>query len=255
MAQRARKAAAEGRPGARSRASGRTSDHTEAYEDHGQPPLRPQELAALRARLRSLVEPVVTDEGLDLEEITVTRAGRRYLVRITVDEDGGINHDELSDVSRAISATLDEAEQRAGDFTPGSYTLELSSPGIDRPLTLPRHWHRNQGRLVVVRVGGRQVTGRVVAVSADGVGLDVGGERVEATFTELGPGRVQVEFTRLAELTDEEIGPEIIDGDDAGSDTAVSDNARSDNAPADSAPTDSAPTDSAPTDSELEDEA
>ncbi len=92
--------------------------------------------------------------------------------------------------------------------------------------------------MVSVKVGGRQLTGRVVAASADGVSLDVGGERVEAAFTELGPGRVQVEFARIADLTDEEIGPEITDGDDA-ADTAV---------------TDSAVTDTAVSDSELEDE-
>ncbi len=236
MTQRARGAA--GRPADRSRVPGRTPNRTEAYEDQGPPPLRPQELAALRARLRTLVEPVVTDEGLDLDDVTVSRAGRRYVVRITVDADGGINHDELSDVSRAISAALDDAEQRLGELTPGAYTLELSSPGVDRPLTLPRHWRRNQGRLVSVKVGGRQLAGRVVAASADGVSLDVGGERVEAAFTELGPGRVQVEFARMADLTDEEIGPEITDGDDT-ADTAV---------------TDSAVTDTAVSDSELEDE-
>jgi len=204
--------------------SGRTPSRTgqlgsieQQFADHGQPPLRSHELAALRARLRDLTEPLVIEEGLDLEEVSVSRVGRRYLVRITVDADGGINHDELSDVSRAISARLDQAERDSGDLTPGGYTLELSSPGIDRPLTLPRHWHRNQGRLVVVRVGGRQLIGRVVAVSDEGVTLDLDGKRVEAAFAELGPGRVQVEFTRLADLADEEIGPEIVDRDDAAS--------------------------------------
>jgi ribosome maturation factor RimP len=222
MAQRDRGAAAGGRPAARSRASGPTPSRTgqlgsteQQFADHGQPPLRSHELAALRARLRDLTEPVVTEEGLDLEEVSISRVGRRYLVRITVDADGGINHDELSDVSRAISAKLDQTERDSGELTPGGYTLELSSPGIDRPLILPRHWRRNQGRLVAVRVGGRQLTGRVVAVSDDRVTLDLDGKRVEAAFADLGPGRVQVEFTRLADLTDEEIGPEIIDRDDA----------------------------------------
>src|SRR5690606_19751589 len=98
---------------------------------------------------------------------------------------------------------LDETEERSGDLTPGSYTLELSSPGVDRPLTQPRHWHRNVGRLVAVKVAGRPVTGRVTATDQRGVSLDVDGRRLDATFDELGPGRVQVEFHRLAELTDE----------------------------------------------------
>jgi ribosome maturation factor RimP len=165
----------------------------------------------MRARLRDLIEPVVVAEGLDLEDVAVSRMGRRYLVRVTVDADGGIGHDELSDISRAVSRGLDEAEERDGDLTPDSYTLELSSPGIDRPLTLPRHWHRNVGRLVAVRAGGRQVTGRVVATDEHGVSLDVNGQVVDATFADLGPGRVQVEFTRLAELNDDEFGPEVAD--------------------------------------------
>jgi ribosome maturation factor RimP len=160
-------------------------------------------LAALRARVRELVGPVVAAEGLDLEEISVSRMGRRYLVRVTVDADGGIGHDELSDASRAVSAALDAAEEHSGDLTPGSYTLELSSPGVDRPLTQARHWHRNVGRLVTVRVGGRQVTGRVSETHEGGVSLDIDGARLDATFDELGPGRVQVEFARLAELPDD----------------------------------------------------
>jgi len=158
-----------------------------------------------------LVEPVVAHEGLDLEEIAVSRMGRRYLVRVTVDADGGIGHDELSDVSRAVSAALDEAEDRSGELTPGSYTLELSSPGVDRPLSQPRHWHRNVGRLVTVRVAGTAVTGRVTATSDTGVSLDIDGRRIDATFDEMGPGRVQVEFARVDDMTDADLGPEIAD--------------------------------------------
>ena len=85
---------------------------------------------------------------------------------------------------------------------------------MDRALTQPRHWHRNLGRLVSVRVGGRQLTGRVTATHERGVSLDVDGRQVDATFDELGPGRVQVEFTRLAELTDEQFGPEVAEESD-----------------------------------------
>ena len=194
-----------GRAGVDPRARGAGASHA----DGGVPALSRRELAALRARLTALIEPVVARHGLDLEEVTVTRMGRRYLVRVTVDADGGVGHDELSDVSRAVSDALDEEEERSGELTPGSYTLELSSPGVDRPLTQPRHWHRNVGRLVAVTVAGRPVTGRVTATGATGVTLDVDGRRLDATFDELGPGRVQVEFTRLAELSDDEFGEEI----------------------------------------------
>jgi ribosome maturation factor RimP len=176
------------------------------------PTMRPQELAALRDRLRQLVEPIVTAEELDLEELSVARAGRRYVVRITVDGESGVGHNELSDVSREISAGLDEAERTSGPLTPDAYTLEVSSPGVDRPLTLPRHWRRNTGRLVKVRAQERQLTARILAVSDTGVTLE--GQPAELPFAELGPGRVQIEFTRLAELTDDELGELTDDGDE-----------------------------------------
>ncbi|MBX6749760.1 MAG: ribosome maturation factor RimP [Micromonosporaceae bacterium] len=188
-------------------------------------PLGKAGLAALRSRLAAVIEPVVAREGVDLEDITVTRMGRRYLVRVTVDADGGVGHDELSEVSRAVSDALDEAEERSGEITPGPYTLEVSSPGVDRPLTQPRHWHRNVGRLVAVRVAGRPVTGRVVATDAHGVSLDVDGRRIDAAFDDLGPGRVQVEFTRLAELTDEEFG-DVEEPDDEYSGPAIAGDGR-----------------------------
>jgi len=168
------------------------------------------DLAALRSRLRGLVEPIVIREGLDLEDLTVAPAGRRYVVRITVDGEGGVGHDELSDVSREISASLDEAERTQGELTPEAYTLEVSSPGIDRPLTLPRHWQRNVGRLVKVKVADRLLTGRVTAATEAGISLD----NQEIAFDELGPGRVQVEFQRLTELSEEEIGELTEPGDD-----------------------------------------
>lgn len=181
---------------------------------HTEPALSSAELAALRARLRALVEPVVVEAGFDLEGFAIARAGRRFVVRVTVDGDSGVGHDELSDVSRAISATLDEAEQAGGEFGAESYTLEVSSPGVDRPLTLPRHWRRNVGRLVKVKVGAQTLTARVLSVDERGVGLE--GVAAPVAFDELGAGRVQVEFNRLEGLTDEEIGDEF--GDESGDD-------------------------------------
>ena len=176
------------------------------------------DLGALRSRLRGLVEPIVAREGLDLEDLTVSPAGRRYVVRITVDGDGGVGHDELSDVSREISSGLDEAERTQGELTPDAYTLEVSSPGTDRPLTLPRHWRRNVGRLVKVKVGERLLTGRVTAATEVGISLD----GREVAFDELGPGRVQVEFQRLTELSEEEIGELTDDSDGESGDDSES---------------------------------
>jgi len=172
-----------------------------------------------RARLRAVIAPMVEKAGYDLEDLVVSRAGRRHLVRVVVDADGGVSLDGVADLSRDISTALDEHEEAGGEFTPGEYVLEVGSPGVDRPLTQPRQWRRNIGRLVAVTVGGREpalgpdqptapsrrLTGRITAADDQGVTLDLDGERRAFGYPELGPGRVQVEFGRLDDLGDDEI--------------------------------------------------
>jgi ribosome maturation factor RimP len=153
------------------------------------------DLTAAKARVRQIIEPVVEKAGYDLEDVGVSRAGRRHLVRVLVDTDGGINLDHVAEVSREISAALDAAEERGGEVLAGEYQLEVGSPGIDRPLTLPRHWRRNRGRLVAVN----GLTGRVTEVDESGVVLDVDGKPRALTFAELGAGKVQIEFKRIDE--------------------------------------------------------
>jgi ribosome maturation factor RimP len=170
------------------------------------------------ARLAGWIEPVVAAAGYDLEELTVTPAGRRSVVRVVVDRDRGVTLDDIAEVSRAVSEVLDQNDDGMGR-TP--YVLEVTSPGVDRPLTEPRHWRRNIGRLVTVAVGPaghrQELTGRVTAVDDAGVTLAVeaqgkpGAKKRPPTprdvpWTELGTGRVQVEFGRS--------GP----GDDAAAD-------------------------------------
>jgi len=164
------------------------------------------DLAARRARLRAVVEPVVQGAGYDLEDLTISRAGRRFVVRVVVDRDGGLDLDAVADVSRLVSAALDAAEEAGDELVAGEYQLEVSSPGVDRPLTLPRHWRRNIGRLVEVPVGDGKVTGRVVAADEAGVTLELDGVRRGYGYPQLGPGRVQVEFGRLHEVDDEDLG-------------------------------------------------
>jgi ribosome maturation factor RimP len=148
---------------------------------------------------------VISRAGYDLEELAVSRAGRRHLVRIIVDGDGAMGLDAIADVSRAVSAALDAAEQTGAEIIAGEYQLEVSSPGVDRPLTQPRHWRRSVGRLVKVRAGERQLTGRVRAASEAGVVLEVDGASREVAYTALGPGRVQIEFNRLDEVDDADL--------------------------------------------------
>ena len=159
-------------------------------------------------RLAGWIEPVVTGAGYDLEELVVTPAGRRSVVRVVVDRDEGVSLDDVAEVSRAVSAVLDRED---GDLGRAPYVLEVTSPGVDRPLTEQRHWRRNTGRLVAVAVGPagstEQLTGRITAVDDAGVTLAVekpgkpGAKRKPPTprqvpWAQLGAGRVQVEFAR-----------------------------------------------------------
>ncbi len=143
--------------------------------------------AALAAPLAAL--------GVDVESVDVDRAGRRHVVRIVVDRDGGVDLDTVAEVSRAASAVLDAEPVDA--VLPGPFVLEVSSPGVDRPLTLPRHWRRARGRLVTVELtDGSSRTGRIVGSDEDGARIDVdSGERAIA-FADVRRAVVQVEFAR-----------------------------------------------------------
>ncbi|MEV6487677.1 ribosome maturation factor RimP [Actinoplanes sp. NPDC051633] len=203
MTQRGRAGA---RPGQR-RPADRSADRS-AGRPADRPPAAPRiDLAAVKTRVVALIEPVVAEAGYDLEDVHLSRAGRRHLLRVLVDTDGGINLDDVAVVSRAISAALDAAEETGGEVIAGEYQLEVGSPGVDRPLTLPRHWRRNVGRLVAVN----GVTGRVTAADDRGIVLD----QREIAYPDLGPGKVQIEFKRLDEAQFDEAELDD-DGDDFG---------------------------------------
>jgi ribosome maturation factor RimP len=183
------------------RAGGRAARPRREGRPQGAPAAGPA--AVDTGRLARLLEPVVHAAGMDLEAVRVSSAGRRLLLRVVVDADGGVGLDDIALISREVSLVLD-ADAEMGE---APYTLEVSSPGVDRPLTLPKHWRRALGRLVAVTVGGNgqpgarrpaSLQGRVAAVSGEGVTLEVDGTRREFGYDDLGPGRVQVEFGRQA---------------------------------------------------------
>jgi ribosome maturation factor RimP len=174
-------------------------------------------------RLTGWIAPVVTGVGYDLEELVVTPAGRRSVVRVVVDRDQGVTLDDIAEVSRAVSEVLDANDDGMGR----PYVLEVTSPGVDRPLTEHRHWRRNIGRLVVVTVAGDEVTGRLSQVDEAGVVIAVeakgkpGAKKKPPTprhvpWAQLGAGRVQVEFGRAEADT-----PEHDEHDDDQPDEAV----------------------------------
>ena len=99
---------------------------------------------------------MVSAAGMDLENIRITATGRRRLLRVMVDADRGVSLDDITLISRALSAELDAI----GAMGETPYTLEVSSPGVDRPLTEPRHWRRASGRLVRVPLRTRSPSAR-----------------------------------------------------------------------------------------------
>lgn len=149
--------------------------------------------AVSRDLLEPIVAAVVQQERLDLEDLKLAQAGRRRLVKVIVDADDGVDLDRCAEVSRLISQRLDESDVMGA----AAYTLEVSSPGVSRPLTLPRHWRRATGRLVRAALAdGGEVTGRVTAAGEVASTLDVDGTARELAYTDVLKARVQVEFTR-----------------------------------------------------------
>jgi ribosome maturation factor RimP len=144
--------------------------------------------------LRELIEPVCGAHGLDLEALEITPAGRRRRVNVVVDTDGGVDLDRCAELSQAVSSALDDADLMGES----PYTLEVSSPGVSRPLRLPRHWRRNVGRLVRVQlVDGSEVVGRVHAADESSAVVETDGARRRLPYSAIDTARVQVEFRRL----------------------------------------------------------
>jgi ribosome maturation factor RimP len=154
---------------------------------------------ANQAKLRDVVDSVVTRAGYDLEELTVVAAGRRRLVRVVIDSDLGVDLDDAAAVSRDISTELDGLDTSADPMGAAAYTLEVTSPGIGRPLTLPRHFRRARGRLLsITGTDGSVLLGRVVLAGDQAVDLLVGRNGTEPKtmdYAAIAKAKVEVEFS------------------------------------------------------------
>jgi ribosome maturation factor RimP len=186
---------------------------------------------SVKEQIRPTVEGPLAGLGLLVEDIAVTPAGRRRLVRIWIDRalDGAadptadttaatpsLTLDEVADATRAVSDALDASDVMGEQ----AYTLEVTSPGVDRPLTEARHFRRNVTRLVTLTPhDGEPVTGRIVRAGADGLTVEVPAEKKQPArtqdfrYADLARAVVQVEFSRggAPELGD---GAELGDGTD-----------------------------------------
>lgn len=172
----------------------------------------------LGTQLRPTVEDAVSAAGFDLEEIEVREAGRRRLVRVIVDSDDGVGLDDIASLSRGVSAELDQRDDLLG----GPYTLEITSPGVDRPLRELRHWRRARSRLVEAALkDSGKITGRVGAAYESHVRLLVDGALRDLHYADVDRASVVIEFRQppaeeLRALADDEDGRASAPGEDAG---------------------------------------
>lgn len=156
---------------------------------------------SLSEKITELVQPAVESAGFFLEDVHVLSPGNHRIITCIVDGQTPLNLDQVTSVSRDISELLDSAEFMGET----AFTLEVTSPGVDRPLTLPRHWHKNLKRLVkVTKLDGSVVKGRITAVEDAHVILieDIKGKSKEHTvvFADVKRATVEIEFNRKGDL-------------------------------------------------------
>ena len=167
--------------------------------------------------LATVIEPAITALSLDLEDCWIKQVGRRKLVKVVVDGDNGVNLDIVADVSRAI----DDLIENSGVLGDADWTLEVTSPGIDRPLTQPRHWRRNVGRMVQVQFkDGRDALGRIMEFdeTTGALVLQVKGANRKFNTADITKALIQVEFNRKIadnelDLIDDGTDPDVTDAE------------------------------------------
>ncbi len=147
-------------------------------------------------RVIELVSELVQSKGYDVEDVVVTNAGKHSAVRIMVDSDAGIELDAAAEISRLVSELFDSLEE----IGEAPYTLEVTSPGIDRPLTAERHWRRARGRKARIDLADETVVGRIGVLGEDSVAVVMngrGGLTVrELPLADVQKAVVQVEFSK-----------------------------------------------------------
>lgn len=155
-------------------------------------------MPAVAERVEQALSSVVSGQGFDLEAVEVQPAGRRRLVRVLVDKDGGVTLDDIASLTKLLSEHLDATDAMGEQ----PYVLEVSSPGVGRPLTLPRHWRRNRDRKVKITAAeGEVLTGRIGDSDDMGVTLlELADDGPSADsmrtfqYSEISDAHVEVEF-------------------------------------------------------------
>lgn len=152
----------------------------------------------VEARAQELLEPIVAGEGLELLEVEFVREHEGWVLRLFIDKPGGrVGLDECSQVSRAVDTVLD-----VEDIVPHEYNLEVSSPGVNRPLKKPAHYERVKGQKIKVKTFGpigepprKNFTGTLTEVAADAISVDVeGAGNFRISFKDIAKANLEFEF-------------------------------------------------------------
>ncbi|MCH8890665.1 MAG: ribosome maturation factor RimP [Myxococcales bacterium] len=149
--------------------------------------------------LRALIEPVVDEAGFELVDVQLARGGRPWTLKVTIDtpeSDGRVSVDSCAAVSRELGSQLDVADTIEAD-----YRLEVSSPGLDRPLTREKDFASACGREVQIETrqpisGRRRFRGVLVRFEADVAAIEVDGREVEISFAEVSKAKTVYQFSR-----------------------------------------------------------
>jgi ribosome maturation factor RimP len=149
----------------------------------------------MRGNAEQLVRPVVEAAGLELWDVSFRKEAGRMVLRVLVDRDGGVDLDTLSGTSERLSRRLD-LEGFAGD---AAYSLEVSSPGLERPLREPRHFERSVGQRVKVKtarpIGDRKVhEGALVSADAEAISIAADGGELRVPYADIASARTIFEW-------------------------------------------------------------
>jgi ribosome maturation factor RimP len=141
----------------------------------------------VKAEIMAVIEPIIRATGNYLEDLTIQSAGKRRMITIIVDGDSHLNLDQVTVITKEISEVIENL-QTLGDIP---FTLEVTSPGIDRPLTLPRHWRKNLGRLVSISLlDGSEVKGRI----GEATEVDAIIDESKISYSDIKKAVLEVEF-------------------------------------------------------------
>lgn len=143
-----------------------------------------------KEEISAVITPALTSIGFYLEDLTITSAGRRSIITIIIDGDSHLSLDQVTVATKAISELIENISN-LGD---NSFTLEVTSPGLDRPLTKPRHWQKNIDRLVkVIMLDTKEIKGRIKSANNDSVLIDEN----NIFFVDMKRATLEVEFKQV----------------------------------------------------------